>query len=161
MTRSLIIASCIFTFFALAPSALADAGCTYESESCISGGVSGTCNASFVCVVANPPSNVTPGNPPSNTTPGVTLINPLKGGASLESFLGNILDFVIRIGAIVVVLILVYIGYLFVVAQGSDTKLTEAKKALLWTIIGALVLLGAVAIKDGIIATVNAISVGQ
>lgn len=115
-----------------------------------------------VCSVAtNPPSNVTPGNPPSNTTPPVTLINPLQGGTSLESFLGSILTFVIRIGAIVVVLMLVYIGYLFVVAQGEPAKLTEAKKALLWTIIGALVLLGAVAIKDGIIATVQALSVGQ
>ena len=91
----------------------------------------------------------------------VTLINPLKGGASLESFLNNILDFIIRIGAIIVVLMLVYVGFLFVVARGDPTKITTARQALLWTVVGALILLGAVAIKDGIIATMNALSVGQ
>ncbi len=93
-------------------------------------------------------------------TSGVTLMNPLQGGTSLESFLNTILSFVIRIGAIVVVLMLVYVGYLFVVAQGSDSKLTDARKALLWTIIGALILLGAQAISLGIQSTVQALSVG-
>jgi len=87
-------------------------------------------------------------------------MNPLQGGTSLESFLNTILSFVIRIGAIVVVLMLVYVGYLFVVAQGSDSKLTDARKALLWTIIGALILLGAQAISLGIQSTVQALSVG-
>ena len=87
----------------------------------------------------------------------VTLMNPLKSGTSLESFLGNILDFIIRIGTIVVILMLVFVGYKFVVAQGSDTKLTEARGMLLWTIIGALVLLGAQAISLAIQATVKSL----
>lgn len=91
------------------------------------------------------------------TNTGTTLINPLQGGASLESFLMSILDFVIRIGTIVVILMLVYVGYLFVIAQGSDSKLTEAKHALLWTLIGSLILLGAKAIAVGIQATVAAL----
>ena len=158
-TRTFVLATFAFSLFALAPAALA-AHALGEDCSDQAGCINSVCDSTLTCVAANPPSNVTPGNPPSNTTPPVTLINPLQGGASLESFLGSILAFVIRIGAIVVVLMLVYIGYLFVVAQGEPAKLTEAKKALLWTIIGALVLLGAVAIKDGIIATVNALKVG-
>jgi hypothetical protein len=90
-----------------------------------------------------------------------TLLNPLQGGASLESFLNSILAFVIRIGTIVVILMLVYVGYLFVAARGNESKITEARKALLWTIIGALILLGAKAIAIGIEATVQALSVGQ
>ena len=62
---------------------------------------------------------------------------------------------------VVVILMLVYVGYLFVVAQGSDTKITEARKALLWTIVGALILLGSQAIAIAIRETVQALSVGQ
>ena len=67
------------------------------------------------------------------TVPGsnVTLINPLKAGTSLETFLGDILKFVVRIGTIVVILMLVYVGYLFVIAQGVPGKIEEARKALL------------------------------
>lgn len=88
----------------------------------------------------------------------VKLINPLKSGTSLESFLLNILQFVIRLGSIVVILMLVFVGYKFVAAQGSDTKLVEARKMLLWTVIGALILLGSQAIALSIKATVQAIT---
>ncbi len=92
-----------------------------------------------------------------NTGGGVTLINPLKSGTSLESFLGNILDFVIRIGSVVVILMMVLVGFKFVTAQENDTKITEARTMLLWTVIGALVLLGAKVIAEGIKATVQAL----
>ncbi len=87
----------------------------------------------------------------------VTLLNPLKSGAKLEDFLTSILDFVIRIGTIVVILMLVFVGYKFVVAQGAPGAIEEAKGMLLWTIIGALVLLGAKAISVGILSTVKAL----
>ena len=125
-------------------------------------GVNGKCDASGACQA----TTVT-GNPNANTGTNVTLINPLKGvdcssgnGNCLESFLNNILAFVIRIGTIVVILMLVYVGYLFVIAQGEPAKITEARKALLWTVVGALILLGAQAIAIAIKATVKALSVG-
>jgi heme/copper-type cytochrome/quinol oxidase subunit 2 len=98
-------------------------------------------------------------NPGQGTNPsgGVPLINPLKAGTSIESFLGSILDFVIRIGSIIVILMTVFVGYKFVVAQGKPDKIEEAKKMLLWTIIGALVLIGAKVISAGILATVQAL----
>lgn len=107
------------------------------------------------------------GNTPVGTGPSqsgggtVTLVNPLGTGATLNSFLQGILQIVIQIGTVVIILMIVYVGYLFVVAQGNESKLSEAKRALLWTVIGALVLLGAQAIAIGIQATVNAISVGK
>ncbi len=91
------------------------------------------------------------------TNIGTVLVNPLKSGTSLESFLGEILGFVIRIGTIAVILMLVYVGYRFVVAQGKPGEIEEAKKMLLWTIIGALVLLGAQAIAAAIKATVTSL----
>ena len=91
----------------------------------------------------------------------VTLINPLQGGGSLESFLLNILAFIIRIGTIIVILMTVFVGYKFVAARGEPGKITEARSALLWTVVGALILLGSQAIAIGIRATVQALSVGQ
>ena len=77
------------------------------------------------------------------------------------NFLDKILEFVIRIGTVVVVLMTVFVGYKFVAAQGKEAEIREARNALLWTVVGALILLGAVAIKNAIVATVQAISVGQ
>ena len=93
----------------------------------------------------------------------VTLINPLgnntcsANGTCLSSFISNIMKFVVQIGSVIVILMLVFVGYKFVVAQGSDSKLTEAKQMLLWTVVGALILLGAQAIALGIQSTVSAI----
>lgn len=95
---------------------------------------------------------------------GITLINPLGVGGGpqdLEVFLIRILDFIIRIGTIVVIVVLVYVGYMFVTAQGKPEELKTARKALFGTIIGALILLGAQAIAYAILATVEAISVGN
>jgi heme A synthase len=91
----------------------------------------------------------------------VTLTNPLGSGATLNSFVNDILKFVVRIGAIIVIFMLVYVGFLFVVARGESSKITTARNALLWTIVGALILLGAQAIAIGIQATVQAISTGN
>lgn len=77
------------------------------------------------------------------------------------AFLNKILDFVIQIGTVVIILMLVYVGFLFVVARGDTGKLTTARQALLYTVIGALILLGSKAIALGIEATVRALSVGQ
>ncbi len=72
----------------------------------------------------------------------------------------NILAFVVKMGAVVIVFMLVYIGFLFVTAQGEPAKITAARTALLWTIVGALILLGAEAISLAIQSTVTAISNG-
>ena len=79
----------------------------------------------------------------------------------MESFLLNILAFIIRIGTIIVILMTVFVGYKFVAARGEPGKITEARSALLWTVVGALILLGSQAIAIGIRATVQALSVGQ
>lgn len=115
---------------------------------------------------SNPPSNTnTNANRPSNTNPSsnITLLNPLNSGECapnrncLMNFLNKILEFVIRIGTVVVVLMMVFVGYKFVAARGNPAKIEEARTMLLWTVVGALILLGAQAIAIGIQATVEAI----
>lgn len=96
----------------------------------------------------------------ARTGENVQLINPLQGGGNLESFLNSILAVVIRIGTVVVILMMVYVGYLFVAARGEPGEITKARQALLWTVVGALILLGAQVIAIGIRATVQALSVG-
>ena len=110
---------------------------------------------------------VTVGAPHQVRADDVTLINPLSSGNCnstntdcLGAFLNSILEFIIRIGTVVIILMMVYVGYLFVVAQGNSSKIEEARRALLWTIVGALILLGAQAIAIGIQSTVQAISAG-
>ena len=83
------------------------------------------------------------------------LINPLNNIDSLEDFMLAILRGVVRLGSIILVLALVYTGFLFVVAQGNQEKISGARSALMWTVIGGLVLLGAEAIGLVISATVK------
>lgn len=99
--------------------------------------------------------------PPTQPNQNITLYNPLGAGTNLEQFIQDILALVIRIGSIVIIFMLVYVGYLFVTAGGEPGKISEARKALQWTVIGALILLGAQAIASGIQATVQAISQGH
>ncbi len=84
------------------------------------------------------------------------LQNPLTVG-SIEEFLLLIFQVIVQVGAIVLVFMLVFVGFKFVTAQGVEKKLTEAKSALMWTVIGGLVLLGAQTIAMVIQATVNSL----
>ncbi|MBI2409490.1 hypothetical protein HYV30_00395 [Candidatus Kaiserbacteria bacterium] len=112
---------------------------------------------------ATPPVVTTP-RPPGATPPEVTksttLVNPL-GTTDLQGFILRILDFVIYLGSLVIIFMLVYIGFLFVKARGVPAEISKARQALLWTVVGALILLGSKAIALGIQATVQAISTGN
>jgi hypothetical protein len=90
----------------------------------------------------------------------VGLYNPLGANSTLPALLSAILALVVRIGTFVVIFMLVYVGYLFVIARGAPGEITKAKQALLWTVVGALILLGAQALAVGIQATVQSIGNG-
>ncbi|HEX5774834.1 MAG TPA: pilin [Candidatus Paceibacterota bacterium] len=83
------------------------------------------------------------------------LQNPLNNIDSLPDLVYAILDAVVKIGGIVLVLALVYVGFLFVAAQGNEEKIRSARSALMWTVVGGLILLGATAISTVITATVS------
>jgi hypothetical protein len=92
-------------------------------------------------------------SPTSNNNGGEGLKNPLNNIDSLPDFLNAILHAVVQIGSIILVLALVYTGFLFVAAQGNQEKISAARSALMWTVIGGLILLGAEAIGLVIQAT--------
>lgn len=86
------------------------------------------------------------------------LKNPLRSDIdSIPKIIQIILDIALVVGIPIVALGLIYSGFLFVKAQGNETKLTEAKQAFLYVIIGAFILLGAYVISEAIGATINAL----
>lgn len=91
------------------------------------------------------------------TTPLVVLSasleNPLTTN-DLSTFLSNILKLVAQIAFPIVVLFLVYVGFLFISSQGNPEKIKEARNYFFWALVGALLVLGAYALSLAIKATV-------
>lgn len=91
------------------------------------------------------------------TGQGQTIANPLKF-CSLEQLLDAILDAAIKLGTVVLTLALIYTGFRFVAARGNEESIRSARTALLWTVIGGLILLGAKAIELVISSTVTSLT---
>jgi hypothetical protein len=106
----------------------------------------------------NAPNNGPTDIPPTSPQGDTTLVNPLGEGATLDGLLLKIIDLFILLGSSIIVIMIIYIGFLFVAAQGNPEKISSARMMLLWTFIGGLILLGAKGIAIGIKATVTAIT---
>ncbi len=97
------------------------------------------------------------GTVPAECNPKIQICNPLTGSATIQAFIHNLLTNVLKVGIPVVALAVIYCGFLFVKARGNSEKLSEAKSALLYTLIGAAVLLGSWTIAELISSTVQAL----
>jgi flagellar biosynthesis protein FlhB len=75
------------------------------------------------------------------------LCNPLEAG-SLVDLIRAVIRIVMRIAVIVAVVAIIWAGFLFVTAQGSEDKITKAKSIFLWTIVGVGIIVGANIIVD-------------
>jgi hypothetical protein len=73
---------------------------------------------------------------------------------TIPEFLLALVDIVFLFGMPIVVLFIIYGGFLFVTAGDNEAQITKAKKTILWTLIGAAVLIGAKVIAAAIQATV-------
>lgn len=73
---------------------------------------------------------------------------------TIPEFLLALVDIVFLFGMPIVVLFIIYGGFLFVTAGDNETQITKARKTILWTLIGAAVLIGAKVIAAAIQATV-------
>jgi len=94
---------------------------------------------------------------PDGTSAVGKICNPLGATTSLPALIQTILTDAIKIGIPIVALAIIYCGFLFVFARGNSEKLTKAKDALLYTLIGAAILLGALAIATMISTTMTAL----
>jgi len=94
-------------------------------------------------------------NADSNAISG-RLINPVGNTAnSIPEFISKILSIAVQIGTPIAILFIVYSGFLFLIAQGNQTKLETAKNTLMWSLVGTFVLLGAEVFSIAIEGTVN------
>ena len=84
--------------------------------------------------------------------------NPLNVD-SFEEFIYIIVRTVMLILFPIVILMIVYTGFMFVKAQGNPQKIAEARRALMWTIIGGMLVLGAYALAMAVKATIHSITV--
>lgn len=85
---------------------------------------------------------------------GTGLSNPICT-TDLTTFLAKLLELVALIAFPIIVLFMVYIGFLFVTSQGNPEKIKEAREYFVWAIVGALLILGAEALSLAIKATVG------
>lgn len=72
----------------------------------------------------------------------------------------NILNFVWPVVVIAIVFFFIYIGFLFLTAQGEEGKVVTARKALLWGIVGVVVILLAFSIVGMIMFALGLIDSG-
>lgn len=99
------------------------------------------------------------GTPPSGVEINTKINNPL--GSDLDTipkFIQALIKVVLYVGVPIVALAIIYTGFLFVSAQGNSEKITKAKKALTYTLIGAALLLGAFVIANALVSTFKEIS---
>ena len=89
-----------------------------------------------------------------------TLDNPLGNIDTLPELIVAILRVVIAVGFPVLVLAIIYTGFLFIKAQGKPDDIKKAQQAFTWTVIGGAILLGALAIAELLRATVEQVGAG-
>lgn len=92
--------------------------------------------------------------PGQTTTIKPSFTNPLKA-KTFEQLAENIISVLIQIGLPVAVFFIIYGGFLLVTARGSQEKIDRGKKVLLWAIVGAAILLGALIIASAVKGTVK------
>lgn len=79
----------------------------------------------------------------------INITDPTKVGGGLMDIIKALLEKVVMpIGAVLVVMYIIYAGFTFVTAQGKPKEIQEAQQRLLWALIGGGILLGAVAISQ-------------
>jgi hypothetical protein len=82
-----------------------------------------------------------------------SICNPLQS-TSIEEFILKIIDVLLVFALPIIVLYIMYAGFLFVTANGNESQLTQAKNALLWSVVGGVIALGAKLILEVIQGTV-------
>ena len=87
----------------------------------------------------------------------INIPNPINSGDLMSLITTLLRSVVMPIAAVLVVLYIIYAGFTFVTAQGKPGEIEKAKQRLLWSLIGAGILLGAVAISEVVERTVNTI----
>lgn len=76
------------------------------------------------------------------------LCNPLNNITTLEGLLLAILNIIKILMAPIIIFFIIYSGFLFVMAQGNAEELTKARRALLYALVGGVIIVGAEVITN-------------
>jgi len=85
-----------------------------------------------------------------------TLSNPLSV-KSLGDFVAAVFRTIATVGLPIIGFFIVWAGFKFLLAQGNEKKLEDAKNNFLWLIAGAILILGAWAISELLAGTFNSL----
>lgn len=86
----------------------------------------------------------------------IKITNPLRVD-NINELLKLVMNLIIQIGIPIIVLIIMWAGFLFVRAQGNPAKVTEAKNTIWYVLIGTAIVLGVGSILSIIELTINAL----
>lgn len=99
----------------------------------------------YTAVVGDP-------TPAPCTTDTVCIRNPLQF-ESLEQLLDAIIDFLIKIGAPLAVIMIIYAGLTWMFAAGEPEKISKARSIIIWTIVGYSIIL----VAKGILLVIQSV----
>lgn len=77
------------------------------------------------------------------------LAQPAPGsGATLQDFIAVLIEIIQAIGIPILVVCIIYAGYIIVTAGGNEEKVTKGKTWIFWTLIGAAIIISAQVIAN-------------
>jgi hypothetical protein len=91
----------------------------------------------------------------SDCPKGVCIQNPIKADNIIELF-ETIIDIVLVFAVPIIVFFIIYAGFMYVTARGNESKISQAHMALLYALIGGVLILGAkvlIAVISGTVET--------
>ena len=68
------------------------------------------------------------------------LVNPLAAD-NIPQLLNSIINFLLALAAPIATIMVIYAGYLLIIARDNEDKVKEARKTLLFVVLGVLVLI--------------------
>jgi hypothetical protein len=85
----------------------------------------------------------------------------IGGENSLPVIIGNIIRAALGLLGVVMVILIIYAGFLYLTAAGDDTKVEDAKKIIKNAIIGAVLIFTAYAITNFVVTNIVSSTAGQ
>lgn len=86
------------------------------------------------------------------------ILNQTGGEGNIKNFVNTIVNFLLGFLGFVCVLFIIYAGFLLVTSNGSEEKLGEAKKIILYCLLGILVIFASYAIVNTILQAPTAVA---
>lgn len=83
--------------------------------------------------------------------PALAQLTNVVESKTFDQFFERMLKIVEVIGTVVVAFFIIWAGFLFVSARGSEEQVTKAKSVFIWTVVGAAILMGASVIARAVI----------